>query len=319
MKALEIENLTKSYRRGFWGRKVAALTGLTLEVGQGEIFGFIGANGAGKTTTFKVVMGLARPDSGTARILGLDMSAPRARRNVGFLPEEPYYYTYQTARELLFFYGRLQGMRRADIAAAAGPALETVGLARSADVRLGEYSKGMRQRFGIAQALINDPALLFLDEPLSGLDPAGRKDLKDLIVALKGRGKTVFFSSHILSDAEAICDRIALIRGGRLEAVGSLSGLLGSKVKSYEIQVAGLSEDAVRGLGFKPGSVRSAAGVVFALEDGTADPAELARRVGSAGGKVVGIIPFRETLEDFFMRFESGGGGARGQGPGRAD
>ncbi len=309
MKAIEIENLAKVYRRGFWGTRFTALSGLSLSVEEGEIYGFIGANGAGKTTTFKILMGIAKPTSGSARILGTDISARGARMKAGYLPEESYYYNYLTARELLRFYGRLQGMRGRDVAARSGAILESVGLAESADARLGEFSKGMRQRFGIAQALVNDPAVLFLDEPLTGLDPPGRKGLRDLILDLKRRGKTVFFSSHILSDAEAICDRIAVLDRGGLVAEGPIGKLLGSKVKSYELQISGAQPDAVKDLGIGVG-IRSDAGIVHVTLDGTADPDAVIDRVRSAGGKVVALIPVRETLEEFFMR--SGPSGAHG-------
>jgi ABC-2 type transport system ATP-binding protein len=309
MNALDIEGLTKVYRKGFWGKKHTALRGLRLEVAEGEIFGFIGANGAGKTTTFKILMGLTAPTEGSARILGQDIRARGVRRCVGFLPEEASFYAYLTARELLVFYGRLQGLSPADVRARAEGIFDTVGLGHAADLRLGTFSKGMRQRFGIAQALVGHPQVLFLDEPLSGLDPAGRKSLKDLLVALRGRGTTVFFSSHILSDAEAICDRIAVLDHGTLRALGRLDELLESRIRTFEIRVRNLPAEDLRALGAGEDAV-IADGDGYTLNlSGDEDPDAWVGRIRERGGAVTALIPYRESLEEYFMRLQSPPGG----------
>jgi len=315
MAVLSIENLSKTYRRGFWGRPHIALCDLSLTVEEGEIFGFLGANGAGKTTTFKILMGLASATSGKANILGADSTSSGVRQHVGFLPEEAYFYSYLTAAELLFFYGRLQGMTRRDIAARIDEILESVGLTHARDTRLGEYSKGMRQRFGIAQAIVNDPKVLFLDEPLSGLDPLGRKGLKDLILALRDQGKTVFFSSHILSDAEAICDRIAIIHQGRLKAQGRLTDLLGSKVQSCEIRVSGIDVETATALGAGVASVTADGTMVMITLGADEDPDRWVGLLREKGARIEALIPFRESLEDYFVRTwgtegDAGQGGA---------
>lgn len=302
MFALDIENLSKVYRRGFWGRPHMALDGLTLQVEQKEVFGFIGANGAGKTTTFKILMGLLRATGGTARILGAPIGQKGVRRTVGFLPEDAYFYTYLTGRELLTFYGRLQGLTRREASMRVDAILETVGLARAARVRLGEYSKGMRQRFGVAQAIVNDPTVLFLDEPLTGLDPLGRKDLKDLILSLRDRGKTVFFSSHILSDAEAICDRIAVLHEGRLVAKGQLGELLQSRIRSYELQVTGIDTGELAMLGLPPHDITTDGKRVYVNLPGDEDPDRWIGRIRDRRGRVAALIPYRESLEAYFVR-----------------
>jgi ABC-2 type transport system ATP-binding protein len=219
---------------------------------------------------------------------------------VGFLPEDAYFYSYLTARELLRFYGRLQGMKARDVRAQEDAMLERVGLGASKDVRLGEFSKGMRQRFGIAQALVSDPKLLFLDEPLTGLDPLGRKDFKDLILSLKEEGKTVFFSSHILADAEAICDRVAILRRGRLVKSGGLEALLSGTARSCDLAVEGLDEEALRGLGLSPVKVEGP--VVWARLEAGSDADGAVGRVREAGGKLHALIPYRESLEQYFIR-----------------
>jgi len=226
MLAIEILGLEKTYSVGFWRKKPKlALKPLQLTVEEGEIFGFLGPNGAGKTTTLKMLMGLVYPTGGSARILGMEIGDPRMRAQIGFLPEHPYFYDYLTARELLEYYGRLSGMPSADLAKKVSQMIERVGLNDSADVQLRKFSKGMLQRIGIAQAILHDPRVVFLDEPMSGLDPIGRREVRDLIDQLKKAGKTVFFSTHILSDAEALCDRVAIISLGELRRVGSVSEL----------------------------------------------------------------------------------------------
>src|SRR5215469_8213364 len=212
MSAIEILQLEKVYSVGFWRKRPKrALSPLNLTVEEGEIFGFLGPNGAGKTTTLKILMGLVFPTAGTARILDLELDDPRMKAQIGFLPEQPYFYDYLTGLELLRYYGRLSGIGEKQLAAKVEPALERVGLKDAGHLHLRKFSKGMLQRVGIAQAILHDPKVVFLDEPMSGLDPIGRREVRNLIEELKNNGKTVFFSTHILSDAEALCDRVAVI------------------------------------------------------------------------------------------------------------
>ncbi|MGH7480453.1 MAG: ABC transporter ATP-binding protein, partial [Candidatus Methylomirabilales bacterium] len=205
MVVLKTEGLTKEYRIGFWRTRVRVLHDLNLEVHQGEIFGYLGPNGAGKTTTLKLLMGLIYPTAGRASILGRDVQDVAVKAQVGFLPENPYFYDYLTGREFLHFYGQLFGLAYRDRRQRIDELLHAVGLSKAAELQLRKYSKGMLQRIGLAQALINDPQVIVLDEPTSGLDPVGRKEVRDLILDLKGKGKTVFFSTHIVPDAEMIC------------------------------------------------------------------------------------------------------------------
>src|ERR671917_629785 len=225
--AVEIEGLTKDYEVGFLRkRRVRALDGLTLSVGRGEIFGFLGANGAGKTTTLKLLMRLMYPTSGGARILGRDIGDTGMHADIGYLPEHPYFYDYLTARELLEYCAELFGYARPERKRRAAEMLRRVRLEeKSWDKQLRKFSKGMLQRVGLAQALVNDPRVVFLDEPMSGLDPVGRREVRDLIAAQRERGATVFFSTHILADIEVLCDRAAVLRRGRLAHVGRLEDL----------------------------------------------------------------------------------------------
>src|SRR5215469_11704144 len=226
MAAIEIHQLEKVYSVGFWRKRPKrALYPLDLRVEEGEIFGFLGPNGAGKTTTLKMLMGLVFPTSGTARILGMELDDPRVKRQIGFLPEQPYFYDYLTARELLRYYGQLSGVDARQSTSRVETVLERVGLRDAANQQLRKFSKGMLQRVGIAQAILHDPKVLFLDEPMSGLDPMGRYEVRNLIEQLKGDGKTVFFSTHILADAEALCDRVAVLDLGELRGVAALAEL----------------------------------------------------------------------------------------------
>ncbi len=226
MAAIEILGLEKSYLVGFFHRRPKlALRPLHLTVEEGEVFGFLGPNGAGKTTTLKLLMGLVFPTSGTAHILGMNLDDPRVKAQIGFLPEQPYFYDYLTAQELLEYYAQLSGVPAKERAHRVQEMLGRVGLQDSAKLQLRKFSKGMLQRVGLAQAILHDPKLIFLDEPMSGLDPMGRREVRDLIQQLRSEGKTVFFSTHILSDAEALCDRVAVIHHGELRGVGAVADL----------------------------------------------------------------------------------------------
>ena len=223
---VKVEHLRKVFHVGFWGRRITAVDGVSLEVQRGEVFGFLGPNGAGKTTTIKMLMGLIYPSGGTATLFGRPIGDSAAKSKVGFLPESPYFYDYLTGREFLRFYGHLFGLLGPALEKRIDELLDLVGMTHARDLQLRKFSKGMLQRVGIAQALINDPELVVLDEPMSGLDPIGRKEVRDLIFRLKESGKTVMFSSHILHDAELLCDRVAMIMKGRLVACGHVSELI---------------------------------------------------------------------------------------------
>src|SRR5687767_5558506 len=243
MPAIETHALAKDYSVGFWRpRPYRALDGLTLTVEPGEVFGFLGPNGAGKTTTLKLLMQLVYPTSGTASILGRPLGDLEMKRRIGYLPENPYFYDYLTAEELLTYFAGLFGYRGPDRAKRVARLLDEVGLGAERRLQLRKFSKGMIQRVGLAQTLINDPELIFLDEPMSGLDPLGRRDVRALILRLRDEGRTVFFSSHILSDAETLCTRIAIVVKGELTASGSLAELVTATLKGWEIVVDGLAQ-----------------------------------------------------------------------------
>jgi ABC-2 type transport system ATP-binding protein len=307
-----VEALRKVFRRGLRRRPFAALDGVSFAVQRGEVVGYIGRNGAGKTTTFKALLGLLYPTAGRVTLLGRAPDEPGARRAVGFLPETPHFYEYLTGREGLEFYGRLHGLSRADARAAAPPLLERVGLRDAADVALREYSKGMRQRFGVAQALVGEPQIVVLDEPLEGLDPLGRRALKDLIRGLRDAGRSVLFSTHVLADVEDVCDRALVIEAGRLRAEGTLAQLLGTRATGYDLTVAGVSAAALTALA--PGATLLAAATADAPAvlrlPGDADPDAAARAVHAAGGTLRALVPHRESLEELFVRLAGGDGAA---------
>ena len=305
---VEIENLTKDYEVGFWRKKrVRALDGLTLNVEGGQIFGFLGANGAGKTTTLKLLMRLIYPTMGSARILGRGLNDVSMRSRIGYLPEHPYFYDYLTARELLNYFAELFGYKRAERERRARELLARVHLdEKSWDKQLRKYSKGMLQRVGLAQALVNDPEIVFLDEPMSGLDPIGRRQVRDLIADLRARGTTVFMCSHILSDIEVLCDRVAILKRGRLSETGTLEELRRSEGSEHriEITVAGVSAEQLAGdFPALPGAqVDSTAGGarIEVADERDVDAALAALR--RAGGRLVSVQPVRQSLEELFVR-----------------
>ena len=308
--AIEISGLTKDFEVGFLRKRpIRALDDLNLQVSAGGIFGFLGPNGAGKTTTLKLLMGLLRPTSGSARILGLPISDVAMHSRIGYLPEQAYFYDYLTARELMHYFGRLGGVDDATLAVRIPELLERAGLDESAfDRQLRKFSKGMLQRTGLAQALVNDPEIVFLDEPMSGLDPIGRRQVRDLILGLRDTGKTVFFSSHILSDVEALCDEVAILNRGRLVETGKLDDILGRRAGQLEIVVTGLSDDAVRQLESEGLTVsKSPGGAHVQVADESAVDAALAR-CRAVGGRLISVSQTRSSLEDFFMRELSGTG-----------
>jgi ABC-2 type transport system ATP-binding protein len=307
--ALQASGLFKAFRVGFLARTLRpVLRGLNLEVRQNEVFGYLGPNGSGKTTTLKVLMGLVRADAGSISILGSPLASGAWRHRVGFLPEHPYFYDYLTAREYLDFAGRLFGMPAGQRRDRIQQLIETVGLRRSLEVPLRKFSKGMIQRLGIAQALINDPEMVFLDEPMSGLDPIGRYMVRNIILDLKSRGKTVFFSTHILSDAETLCDRVALLRDGELLRAGRLDEILGLEVSHMEVMVSGVDAAALERL---PPGVRAhrAVGERWRLDVAEDALGLVVQAVERVRGRVLSVEAVRQSLEEYFFREMAGSGG----------
>ena len=295
------EGLAKTFRVGFWARKVRAVHDLTFEVRGGEIFGLLGPNGAGKTTTLKMLLGFVKPSTGIATIAGERAGSVASRRKLGYLPENPALYEFLRGDEYLAFAGRLAGLSRRDARLRAAALLERVGLAGRADRPIRKFSKGMVQRLALAQALVGDPAIVILDEPMSGLDPIGRKDVRDLILELREEGRTVLFSTHILSDVEAICDRVGILVEGRLTDCGALADLVAPGARAVELVLenagpellARLQQDGARVL------QRDRATVLTFAEEAAARAA-LAAAV-SSGATVVSLTPHRRTLEELFV------------------
>ena len=300
MTAIEILGLEKTYSVGFWRKRPKlALRPLHLKVEEGEIFGFLGPNGAGKTTTLKLLMGLVFPTAGSARILGMEINDSRMKAQIGFLPEQPYFYDYLTARELLEYYGRLSGVASKDLSPKVSQVLERVGLPDAAGIQLRKFSKGMLQRVGIAQAILHDPKVVFFDEPMSGLDPMGRREVRDLMEQLKHQGKTVFFSTHILSDAEALCDRVAIIHQGELRGIGAVVDLTSSVHGKVELVWQGSAvPQSLRTLGAE---CHVTGDTVRAIVSDTRQDAamEALRREGL---RLISLTPVRMSLEDYFVQ-----------------
>ncbi|HEV7744163.1 MAG TPA: ABC transporter ATP-binding protein [Pyrinomonadaceae bacterium] len=304
---VEIENLTKDYEVGFVRkRKVRALDGLSLTVSQGEVFGFLGANGAGKTTTLKLLMRLIFPTAGGGRILGQDIADVGMHSRIGYLPENPYFYDYLTALEFLNYCGQLFGLAKSARNDKAKELLNRVGLEENKwKTQLRKFSKGMLQRVGLAQALINDPEVLFLDEPMSGLDPIGRREVRDLIASLGTEGKTVFMCSHILSDIEVLCDRIAIMKSGRLAHIGYLDELQENEGNRNHLEVVVTGTDAASLEPHLSGSLicevsATAAGVRIEVTS-EKDVDVVIQALRKAGGKLVSVQPARQSLEELFL------------------
>ena len=313
MAAIEILDLEKSYQVGFWRKRPkVALRPLRLTIEEGEVFGFLGPNGAGKTTTLKLLMGLVFPTGGTARILGRALDDPQVKSQIGFLPEQPYFYDHLTARELLNYYGQLSGVPAKGRAARVEQMLDRVGLSDSAGVQLRKFSKGMLQRVGLAQAILHDPKLVFLDEPMSGLDPMGRREVRDMIQQLRHEGKTVFFSTHILSDAEALCDRVAVIHQGELRGVGAVPELTSQTQGRIEIIFyAPRVPAALTQLGAE---ARVSGNIVNAvLPEKQQDAAlEVLRHERL---KLISLTPVRRSLEEYYIQNTRPIAGPKEEGP----
>jgi len=299
---VEVDRLEKTFRQGFFMRRVQAVRGISFAVEAGEIFGFLGPNGAGKTTTIKILTGLIRATSGRASVFGHAVPSPEAMSRVGFLPENPYVYPYLTPREFVELSGRLSGLRGGALRKRVVASLERTGIAYAADRQVRRLSKGMLQRTGLAAAMVSDPELLLLDEPMSGLDPVGRKEVRDLIVEEKKRGKTIFFSTHILGDVETLCDRVVILRAGEVVVSGKVRELLRSEVRRVEVTLADASDDLAHRLS-RDGVASHRMGEHLVVEvEGEAKVPPVLGAALEAGARVVEVTPRRETLEDLFMR-----------------
>jgi ABC-2 type transport system ATP-binding protein len=298
---VRVEKVVKDFRPGFGLRRKRVLHGVTFDVREGEIFGFVGPNGAGKTTTLKILMGLISPSQGSASILGCNVAESEFRNQIGFLPENPYFYPFLTAREILDFYARLCGVESGRRAARVDELLEVVNLSHAADSRLRTFSKGMLQRVGVAQALVNDPKIVFFDEPMSGLDPIGRKEIRDVILSLRAAGKTVFMTTHILHDVEMICDRVAIIVKGAIRYQGAVEDFLPDSTVSTDVVLAQLPDAMavkleerfpveMRGLGER---------VELTMPEKLVS--EVLGAALESGAKVVSVTPHRSSLEEVFL------------------
>jgi ABC-2 type transport system ATP-binding protein len=304
MAALATDELTKDYAVGFWRKRpYRALDRLTIEVAPGEVFGFLGPNGAGKTTTLKLLMRLVFPTSGRAEILGRPAGDVGVRRRIGYLPEHPYFYDYLTAEELLSYFAALFGLRGAAKSRRVGQLLDEIGIGAERRLQLRKFSKGMLQRVGIAQALLNEPELVIFDEPMSGLDPLGRRDVRSLILRLRDRGCTVFFSSHVLSDAEALCSRVAILARGRLVTSGRLTEMLAFQIRGWEVVAAGVSAACAARLAIQA-TRHTRIGDDRYVFDLPLDPGpgRFISELSTTGATLLSVNPIRDTLEDFFVR-----------------
>lgn len=315
---IEIKNMSKTYKRDvidfeygkmkFYlrGREVAALKDLNLSIEKGEVFGLLGPNGAGKSTLIKILMTVHYPSAGDATIFGQPYTNPSVRQNIGFLPENPFFYDYLTGYEFLNFYGQLYDMTAERLKTRVPEVIELVGLGNYdiESLPLKGYSKGMLQRMGLAQAILNDPELVILDEPLSGLDPIGRKEIRDVILALKKQGKTIFFSSHILQDVESICDRVAILYKGELKNVGKLTDLLSTEVVGYEVVIKSDSEKLVEALRPTVNSITASGGEIFTVFSPSFSPKEICAQINDLdqNAQIFSVTPRQETLEDYFIR-----------------
>ena len=298
--AIEVRGLWKQYEVGFWKkRKITALQPLELTVREGEIFGYLGPNGAGKTTTLKLLMGLVFPSGGGARILGLDHQDPAVKAQIGFLPEQPYFYDHLSAPELLEYFAQLSGVPAGERKRRVERMLARVGLGDAGGLQLRRFSKGMLQRVGLAQAILHGPKVVFLDEPMSGLDPIGRREVRDLVQQLKEEGRTVFFSTHILSDAEALCDRVAILNRGRVVTVGEVADMLAKVSESVEVLWEGAA--AVAGMEALGAQVHASGELARASVPRVKLDAAIDALRG-AGARLISVTPVQATLEDYFMQ-----------------
>ncbi len=299
MSAIKISGLSKTYTTGFWHRSLkSGLKDLSLEVHEGEVFGCLGANGAGKTTTLKILMGLVFPTSGSATILGREIGDPEVKRQIGFLPEQPYFYDHLTAAELLEYFAQLSGVEAKSRSRKVAEMLARVGLSESSGTQLRKFSKGMLQRVGIAQAIIHEPRIVFLDEPMSGLDPIGRREVRELIQSLNDEGRTIFFSTHILSDAEALCDRVAVLHQGELRGIGVVAELTAKSGGKVEIVFEG--KQAMPNVQQLGGECRVAGETVRAILSGSVVD-KCIDSIRQTGAKLISVNPLQASLEEYFL------------------
>jgi ABC-2 type transport system ATP-binding protein len=321
---IRTENLKKTFRHGFLMRRVEAVRGISFVVESGDIFGFVGPNGAGKTTTIKMLTGLIAPTGGSARLFGEPIPSRKALGKVGFLPENPYVYPYLTPSEFVEMCGRLSGLGGRVVRDRTRRVLSQVGILYAADRPVRKLSKGMLQRTGLAAALVADPELLILDEPMSGLDPVGRKEVRDLMLEERGRGRTIFFSTHILSDVETLCDCVTILRRGVVVVSGALRDLVRRDVQRTDVVVSDASEQFEQACQAEGHAVQRVAGRLVIGVEGQAQVTGLLRRALDAGLTVIEVVPRHETFEDLFLREAIDEQGAasvppasRGEGEGR--
>jgi ABC-2 type transport system ATP-binding protein len=299
---LRVEDLHKTFRIGFFRKRVEAVRGVGFEVRQGEIFGFIGPNGAGKTTSIKMMLQLIFPDRGRVEIFGQPTGHPETRKRLGYMPENPYIYTYLRPLEFLDLCGRLTGLDARTRKQRSGALVERLGLSHAVDRPIGRFSKGMMQRLGVCQALLHDPELLILDEPFSGLDPIGRKEIRDLLLEQRAQGKTLLFTSHVLSDVEMLCERIALVQRGTIVAYGRIDELLRPEVRRVEIELSHVTPELRAELELRTTALCDLHHCWSAVVEGDAQVPAILGLALQRGAQVLAVTPHRERLEDLFMR-----------------
>ena len=299
---LEVDDLYKTYRIGFFRKRVDAVRGISFKVRRGEIFGFVGPNGAGKTTTIKAILQLIYPTQGVVRLFGRPTGYPEARKRLGYMPESPYIYQYLKPLEFLDLCGRLSGMKGEPLRKRSREVVERLGLGHALDRPIGKFSKGMLQRIGLGQALLHQPELLILDEPFTGLDPIGRKDVREVLVEHHNQGGTMLFTSHTLSDVEMLCDRVAIIREGRLGAYGELKQLLAPAERRIEIELEGVKPELREQIERMTASVQGEKELLTAVVLGDEVIPQLLEKAHSSGARVLSVRPHRDTLENLFLR-----------------
>ncbi|MDH5673037.1 MAG: ABC transporter ATP-binding protein [Myxococcales bacterium] len=307
---LTVEDVHKTFFIGFFRKRVEAVRGVSFDVRRGEIFGFVGPNGAGKTTTIKMALQLIYPDRGKVTLFGAPAGLPQARSKLGYLPENPYIYSYLKPLEFLDLCGRLTGMARKQRDLRAHELIERLGLSAALERPIGKFSKGMMQRLGVCQALLHDPELLILDEPFSGLDPIGRKDIRDILLEQRRKGRTLLLTSHVLSDVEMLCDRVGIVRQGQMTALGTLQELLRPEVRRVEIELGGVDDALRERLTACCESMRELHQRLMLVVEGDDRVPEVLKLATEGGARVLAVIPHRETLEDLFVRKAVGGDGA---------
>ena len=299
---LEVDDLHKTFRIGFFRKRIEAVRGVSFQVKRGEVFGFVGPNGAGKTTSIKMILRLIYPDRGTVKIFGATGGDPAARRRLGYLPENPYIYTYLRPLEFLDLCGRLTGLPANTRRKRARELVERLSLTHALDRPVGRFSKGMMQRLGVCQALLHEPELLILDEPLSGLDPIGRKDIRDILLEQRERGTTLVFTSHVMSDVEMLCDHVGLVQRGKMAAYGRLDELLRPEARRVEIELSAVSPSLRSALEGQAATVRELHQRLLVVVEGDANVPLILKTAIDGGAQVLAVIPHRETLEDLYLR-----------------